>query len=70
MSMTNFILSNLWKEKKFKEYNIDALGTLPESGHLHPLLKVRTEIRKIFIEMGYTLEFKEIFLFSQDILLK
>jgi len=42
----------LWKEKKFKEYNLDALGTPPESGHLHPLLKNRTEIRKIFIEMG------------------
>jgi phenylalanyl-tRNA synthetase alpha chain len=48
------LVNGLWKEKKFKEYNIDALGTLPESGHLHPLLKVRTEIRKIFIEMGFT----------------
>jgi phenylalanyl-tRNA synthetase alpha chain len=44
--------SNLWKEKKFKEYNLDSLGTIPDSGHLHPLQKVRTEIRKIFIEMG------------------
>ena len=45
--------SNLWKEKKFKELNLDAMGTMPEGGHLHPLLKVRTEIRKIFLEMGY-----------------
>lgn len=43
-----------WKEKKFKELNLEALGTMPRSGHLHPLLKVRTEYRKIFIEMGFT----------------
>lgn len=48
--MTN----NLWKEKKFKDYNLDALGVLPDSGHLHPLQKVRTEIRKIFLEMGFS----------------
>jgi phenylalanyl-tRNA synthetase alpha chain len=27
---------------------------MPSSGHLHPLLKVRTEFRKIFLEMGFT----------------
>jgi phenylalanyl-tRNA synthetase alpha chain len=46
------LYSKSWKTKKFKDYNIDALGTVPESGHLHPLLKVRSEFRKIFIEMG------------------
>ncbi len=44
----------MWKEKKFKEYNFDAQGIMPECGHLHPLQKVRTEIRKIFLEMGFT----------------
>ncbi|XP_065834457.1 phenylalanine--tRNA ligase alpha subunit-like isoform X2 [Oscarella lobularis] len=43
-----------WKDKKFKEYNFDARGVLPASGHLHPLLKVRTEYRQIFLEMGFT----------------
>ncbi len=43
-----------WKEKSFKPYNFDALGVAPASGHLHPLLKVRAEFRKIFIEMGFT----------------
>lgn len=43
--------------KKFKEYNLDALGTAPEGGHLHPLQKVRTEIRKIFLEMGFVFFF-------------
>jgi len=48
------IANKSWKEKLFKDYNLNALGTPPESGHLHPLLKVRSEFRKIFIEMGFT----------------
>jgi phenylalanyl-tRNA synthetase alpha chain len=46
--------NNLWKELKFKPYNFDALGAPPERGHLHPLLKFRTEMRQIFLEMGFT----------------
>ncbi|KAK0141680.1 Phenylalanine--tRNA ligase alpha subunit [Merluccius polli] len=48
------ISSGSWKEKKFKPYNFDSLGVAPESGHLHPLLKVRTQFRQIFLEMGFT----------------
>ncbi|XP_066303843.1 phenylalanine--tRNA ligase alpha subunit-like [Branchiostoma lanceolatum] len=48
------INSGLWKEKKFKPYNFDALGVPPVSGHLHPLLKVRAQFRQIFLEMGFT----------------
>ena len=44
--------SGSWKDKSFKAYNFDALGVPPTAGHLHPLMKVRTEIRKIFLEMG------------------
>lgn len=29
-------------------------GQPPECGHLHPLLKVRSEFREIFLEMGFT----------------
>lgn len=43
-----------WKTRPFKPYNFNALGALPETGHLHPLLKVRTEYRQIFLEMGFT----------------
>uniref|UniRef100_A0AAY5ELD8 phenylalanine--tRNA ligase n=1 Tax=Electrophorus electricus TaxID=8005 RepID=A0AAY5ELD8_ELEEL len=43
-----------WKEKKFKPYNFDAMGVAPDSGHLHPLMKVRTQFRQIFLEMGFT----------------
>ncbi|KAJ8040276.1 Phenylalanine--tRNA ligase alpha subunit A [Holothuria leucospilota] len=48
------IASGSWKEKKFKSYNFDALGVMPPSGHLHPLLKVRAEYRQIFLEMGFS----------------
>eukprot|EP00112_Aurelia_sp_Birch-Aquarium-sp1_P004668 Seg1528.8 transcript_id=Seg1528.8/GoldUCD/mRNA.D3Y31 product="Phenylalanine-tRNA ligase alpha subunit A" protein_id=Seg1528.8/GoldUCD/D3Y31 len=48
------ISSGAWKTKKFKEYNFNSLGIMPNSGHLHPLLKVRAEFRQIFLEMGFT----------------
>lgn len=47
------LATGLWKDLKFKPYNFDALGAPPERGHLHPLLKVRTEFRQIFLEMGF-----------------
>uniref|UniRef100_A0A7N8YBB5 phenylalanine--tRNA ligase n=1 Tax=Mastacembelus armatus TaxID=205130 RepID=A0A7N8YBB5_9TELE len=43
-----------WREKKFKPYNFEAMGVAPDCGHLHPLLKVRTQFRQIFLEMGFT----------------
>ncbi|KAG0437977.1 hypothetical protein HPB47_017207 [Ixodes persulcatus] len=48
------IASGSWKEKQFKEYNFDAMGVPPDCGHLHPLLKVRSEFRQIFFEMGFS----------------
>ncbi|XP_065069824.1 phenylalanine--tRNA ligase alpha subunit-like [Rhopilema esculentum] len=48
------ISSGSWKTKKFKDYNFDALGIMPNSGNLHPLMKVRAEFRQIFLEMGFT----------------
>ncbi|XP_011685292.1 PREDICTED: probable phenylalanine--tRNA ligase alpha subunit isoform X2 [Wasmannia auropunctata] len=53
--LTSDLLTNgAWKDKKFKPYNFDALGASLQIGHLHPLLKVRHEFRKIFVEMGFT----------------
>jgi phenylalanyl-tRNA synthetase alpha chain len=43
-----------WKTIQFKNYNFNAKGQLPSYGCLHPLLKVRTEYRQIFLEMGFT----------------
>lgn len=52
----DLLVNGAWKDKKFKPYNFEALGATLEVGHLHPLLKVRSEFRKIFLEMGYTVE--------------
>ncbi|CAF3151018.1 unnamed protein product [Rotaria socialis] len=43
-----------WKSLNFKQYNFNAKGMIPSYGCLHPLLKVRTEYRQIFLEMGFT----------------
>ncbi|XP_037112382.1 phenylalanine--tRNA ligase alpha subunit [Syngnathus acus] len=48
------IANGSWKEKNFKPYNFDAMGVTPDCGHLHPLMKVRTQFRQIFLEMGFT----------------
>lgn len=42
-----------WKTSTFKKYNFEAEGIPTNGGALHPLLKVREEIRNIFLEMGY-----------------
>lgn len=42
-----------WLKREFKPYNFNALGQPTEGGHLHPLLKVRTQFRNIFLEMGF-----------------
>lgn len=42
-----------WKTSNFKKYNFEAEGIPTNGGALHPLLKVREEIRNIFLEMGY-----------------
>ncbi|KAJ8719248.1 hypothetical protein PYW07_016804 [Mythimna separata] len=50
---SEMLLTGSWKTLQFKPYNFDALGQPPECGHLHPLLKVRSEFREIFLEMGF-----------------
>lgn len=45
--------SGSWKTTSFKEYNFRTLGECVGGGHLHPLLKVRAEFRKILMEMGF-----------------
>ncbi|KAM3727594.1 Phenylalanine--tRNA ligase alpha subunit [Dirofilaria immitis] len=49
----DMIINNSWQKKRFKKYNFDALGMIPSSGHLHPLMKVRNEFRQIFLQMGF-----------------
>ena len=45
--------SGSWRDTPFKEYNFRTLGESVGGGHLHPLLKVRAEFRKILMEMGF-----------------
>ncbi|EJD53699.1 hypothetical protein AURDEDRAFT_110475 [Auricularia subglabra TFB-10046 SS5] len=45
--------SGAWKDAKFKKYNFEAEGLPTSGGALHPLLKVREELRNIFFEMGF-----------------
>ncbi|GFZ51629.1 Phenylalanyl-tRNA synthetase alpha subunit [Saitozyma sp. JCM 24511] len=48
------IASGAWKDAAFKQYNFAAAGQPTEGGALHPLLKVREEMRQIFFDMGFT----------------
>ncbi|KAG6025968.1 hypothetical protein E4U40_002439 [Claviceps sp. LM458 group G5] len=49
----DMIASGSWKSANFKGYNFKALGADQQSGALHPLSKVRSELRQIFFEMGF-----------------
>lgn len=45
--------SGAWKTAKFKTYKLAARARRLPGGHLHPLLKVRTEFRSMLLEMGF-----------------
>ncbi|KAF5344093.1 hypothetical protein D9758_008818 [Tetrapyrgos nigripes] len=45
------LASGAWKTSTFKKYNFEAEGIPTSGGALHPLLKVREELRDIFLEM-------------------
>merc|ERR1719408_122572 len=47
------IRSGSWKNTDLKPYNLGAAGVAVGGGHLHPLLKVRHEIRTILLLMGF-----------------
>ncbi|RDX55684.1 phenylalanine-tRNA ligase [Polyporus arcularius HHB13444] len=49
----DMLTSGSWKTATYKKYNFEADGIPPNGGALHPLLKVREEIRNIFFEMGF-----------------
>ncbi|KAF5745710.1 Phenylalanyl-tRNA synthetase / phenylalanine--tRNA ligase putative isoform 1 [Tripterygium wilfordii] len=42
-----------WKELEFKEYNFNAKGPPSECGCLHPLMKVKKQLKDIFLQMGF-----------------
>lgn len=45
--------SDAWKKETFKPYNFNTLGLAVGGGHLHPLMKVRAEFRRVLMDMGY-----------------
>lgn len=49
----DMLISDQWKSLSFKDYNLCGEGIPPVCGALHPLLKVREEFMKIFLEMGF-----------------
>ena len=49
----DMINTNAWKTTSFKKYNFKSLGSNVGGGALHPLMKVRTEFRKILLQMGF-----------------
>lgn len=47
------VKSGEWENVEFAPLNFDALGLEIPSGHEHPLLKVKSEFRQIFLQMGF-----------------
>ncbi|RHY19151.1 hypothetical protein DYB32_010281 [Aphanomyces invadans] len=45
--------SEEWKTEKFKPYNFNTMGLAVGGGHLHPLMKVRAEFRRVLMDMGF-----------------
>lgn len=50
----DMLLKGTWKDQTFKPLNFEnASGARNKGGSLHPLMKVRTEIRNILLLMGF-----------------
>lgn len=51
---SDMVINGSWENAKFKPYNFNSEGVYPESGALHPLMKVREEFRQIFFSLGFS----------------
>lgn len=49
----DMLASGDWQTANFKPYNFKALGASQNAGALHPINKVRKEIRDIFFHVGF-----------------
>jgi phenylalanyl-tRNA synthetase alpha chain len=47
------IKNNEWKEKPIRPYDIHAFAPALHGGKTHPLVKLISDIRQIFVEMGF-----------------
>ncbi len=50
---SEMLRSETWGDKNWKRMNTKAFGAVPDGGHLHPLLKVRSLFKEILIELGF-----------------
>lgn len=55
LSLSSTNDSDAWKKETFKPYNFNTLGLAVGGGHLHPLMKVRAEFRRVLMDMGCVL---------------
>ncbi|KAM5587349.1 hypothetical protein ABKV19_005997 [Rosa sericea] len=46
-------MSGDWKDLEYKDFNLNAKGAPTERSCLHPLLKVRKQLKDIFLQMGF-----------------
>jgi phenylalanyl-tRNA synthetase alpha chain len=51
---SDMLTSGSWQTETFKPYNFKAMGAAQNGGALHPLNKMRAELRNVFFEMGFT----------------
>jgi phenylalanyl-tRNA synthetase alpha chain len=47
------LVKGTWRGAVFKPLNLDAAGKPPTGGALHPILKVKTLFREIFLQLGF-----------------
>ena len=50
---SSIIKSNEWKQKTIRPYDVHAFAPAMYGGKPHPLVKLISEIRQIFVEMGF-----------------
>jgi len=50
---TEHLTNGLYKSKVYKPLNFQSKGVYINKGSLHPLLKVRTEMRNLLLELGF-----------------
>jgi phenylalanyl-tRNA synthetase alpha chain len=53
ISLSIYLYSDRWKKEVFKSYNFNTMGLPVGGGHLHPLMKVRAEFRRVLMDMGF-----------------
>lgn len=51
---SRMVLDGTYRDMDFKPYNFASRGNIPVCGSIHPLMKVREEIKRIFVEMGFS----------------